>query len=121
MVRCRNTHKERIEMSSRKPESNKIINTSNSNNDNKIKLKVTKKSFNIITEIKSGSIQELNKSCDYEENLIAIINLPRKRCVKVFDSKTKTGFKNTVRVMTEFELRRARGEKIEIIYYEVIK
>lgn len=108
-------------MSSRKSESNKINNTSNSNNDNKIKLKITKKSFNIITEIKIGSIQELNKICDYEENLIAIINIPRKKSVKIFDSKTKTGFKNTVRVMTGFELRRARGEKIEIIYYEIIE
>lgn len=56
-------------MSSRKPENNKINNTSNSNNDNKIKLKITKKSSNIITEIKTGSLQELNKICGYEENL----------------------------------------------------
>ena len=34
-------------MSSRKSENNKIINTSNSNNDNRINLEVTKKSFNI--------------------------------------------------------------------------
>lgn len=108
-------------MSSSKSESTKVINTSNSNNDNKIKLKITKKSSNIITEIKTGYIQELNKICDYEENLIAIINIPKKKSVKIFDSKTETGFKNTVRIMTEFELKRAKGEKIEIIYYEVIK
>lgn len=108
-------------MSSSKSESTKVISTSNSNNDNKIKLKITKKSSNIITEIKTGSIQELNKICGYEENLIAIINIPRKKSVKIFDNKTETGFKNTVRVMTEFELRRAKGERIEIIYYELVK
>ena len=108
-------------MSSSKSENTKVINSSNSNNDNKIKLKITKKSSNIITEIKTGSIQELNKICGYEENLIATINIPKKKSVKIFDNKTETGFKNTVRVMTTFELRRARGERIEIIYYEVIE
>ena len=107
-------------MSSSKSESTKVINTSNSNN-NKIKLKITKKSSNIITEIKTGSINELNKICGYEENLIATINNPKKKSVKIFDNKTETGFKNTVRVMTTFELRRSRGERIEIIYYEVIE
>ena len=107
-------------MSSCKSESTKVINTSNSN-DNKIKLKITKKSSNIITEIKTGSIQELNKICGYEENLIAIINIPGKESVKIFDSKTEEGFKNTVRLVTKFELRRASDERIEIIYYEIIE
>ena len=108
-------------MSSSKSENTKVINTSNSNNDNKIKLKITKKSSNIITEIKTGSIQELNKICGYEENLIAIVNIPGKESVKIFDIKTEADFKNTVRLVTKFELRRARDERIEIIYYEIIE
>lgn len=92
----------------------------------KLKLKVTKKGLNIVTEIREGTLSQLNKVCEYEKDLFAIVKITKRKKtknIKIFRKSTEStdSFRNIVRLMTEYELQRVNEHNVEIIYYEFVE